>query len=110
MQVLSDLHFIKHETTCDLHQELYVKSLECNKHTGIDTRLKENSVRMISKVCLEGRGNSDWRKVHVSGRMDGASTFSLKLHPLPSGLCFLFLTTVAKNLDERDCIKGLLSN
>ena len=67
MQVLSDLHVIKHETTRDLHQELSVKSLECTKHIGIDTRLKENSVRMVSKVCLEGRGNSDWRKVHVSG-------------------------------------------
>jgi len=32
--------------------------------------------------------------------MDEANTFSLKLHPLHSGLCFLFLTTVAKNIDE----------
>jgi len=59
----NDLHFIKHETTCDLHQELSVESLECNKHVGIYTRPKENSVKMVSKVCLEGTGNSDWRKV-----------------------------------------------
>jgi hypothetical protein len=72
MQVLSDIHFIKHETTCDLHQELSVMSLEGIKHTGIDTSLKENSVRMVSKVCLEGRVNSDWRKVHVSGWMEPA--------------------------------------
>jgi len=63
MQVLSDLHLIKHETTHDLHQELSVKSLECTKRIDIDTRPKANSVRMVSQVCLEGRGNSDWRKV-----------------------------------------------
>jgi hypothetical protein len=41
----------------------------------------------------------------------------LKLHLLPLGLCLLFLTDVAKNLevytfiaDERDSIRGLLFN
>ena len=113
MQALSDLHFIKHETRRDLHQEWSVESLGCTKHIGINTRPKENSVRMVSKVCLEGRGNSDWRKVQdlrSCFRMDGANTFSLKRHHLHSGLCFLFLTTVAKYLDERECTKGLLSN
>jgi hypothetical protein len=76
--------------------------------------------RKVCKVCLEGRGNNDWRKVKDLGpyfRRERANTFSLKLHLLSSGLCLLFLTTVAKNLevytfkeDESDHISGLLSN
>ena len=74
---------------------------------------------MVCKVSLEGRGNSDQRKVQEFGphfRVDKAKAFSLKLHLLPCGLCLLILKTVAKNLeistceeDERDCIRGLLS-
>jgi hypothetical protein len=73
---------------------------------------------MVCKVDLEGRGNSNWRKVQglrPHFRMDRANTFSMKIHLPPFGLCLLFLTAVAKNLelntfkeDERVCISGFI--
>jgi hypothetical protein len=69
--------------------------------------------RMVCKVSLEGRGNSDQRKATFQGGR--AKAFSFQLHLLPCGLCLLSLTTVAKNLeistckeDEGDHTRGLL--
>jgi len=59
---------------------------------------------MVCMVLLEGRGNSDWRKVWDLGShfwRDRANAFSPKLHLLLSGLCLLFPTTVAKNLEAQ---------
>jgi len=50
--------------------------LECTKHIGIDYCLKQIVLRMFCKVCLEGGGNSDWRKVQSLGtrlKMDRAN-------------------------------------
>jgi hypothetical protein len=72
---------------------------------------------MVCKVHLEGRGNSDCRKVKDLGphfRRESQHLF-FETPLLPSGLCLLFLIKVAKNLavctfkDERDRIRGLLS-
>ena len=69
---------------------------------------------MVCKVCLEGAGNSDLRAMSQDGQ---SKHFSLKLHLLPTGLCLLLRTVVAKNIevntfkeDERDSIRGLLSS
>jgi len=80
--------------------------------------LQRKVFRMVCKVYLEGRGNSDLRNAQDLGphfRIDRANTIFLKLL-LPSSLCLLF-QQFAKNLlmskfrkDERDCIRGLLSN
>jgi hypothetical protein len=80
------------------------------------TALKQLVLRIVCKVCLEGRGNSDWRKIQSLGphfRMDRAHAFPLKHHIPPVSLCLLFLTAVAMNLElntfkegERVCIRG----
>ena len=113
-------HSIKHDATYTVFIKLYLQSmLKCTKHTGIEYCPK-TLLRMVCKICLEGRGNSDWRKVHSLGphfRMDRTHAFPFKHHLRLTGLCQLFLTAVAKNLelntfteDERVCIRGLLSN
>jgi len=81
--------------------------------------LQRKVFKMVCKVYLEGRGNSDLRKIQDLGprfRIDRANTIFLKLLLLPSGLCLLF-PKICKSLlvskfrkDKRDCIRELLSN
>jgi hypothetical protein len=76
--------------------------------------------RIVSKVHLEGRGNSEWRNVWILSHISGRTDQKLCLWSCTSchlASCLLFLTSDAKNLEvctlkeeERACIRGLLSN
>ena len=67
MHSVSDWHSITHDATYTVSIKLYLQSmLKCTKHISIDYCPK-TVLRKVCKVCLEGRGNSDWRNVQSLG-------------------------------------------
>ena len=57
-----------HQTWCNIHRLHQTLCRVCSsllRTQALITALKQIVLRMVCKVCLEGKGNSDWRKIQL---------------------------------------------
>jgi hypothetical protein len=114
VEVLSDWHFIKHETTLVIFTRHFLqKVLDCTENTGNDTCSHVNVLMGDCKVWLDRGKNNVWRRmwyIRPHLRIDRTNTLYSKLH---SGFRILF--TVSSNcwqpldLKRDDWFTGSLS-